>query len=61
MPPDGMAIKLAATEKAFLETLVANSGATCTREDLARSLSSRQTQFDNRHLDAVVSRLRRKI
>lgn len=61
MPPDGVAIKLTATEKAFLETLVAKSGATCTREDLARTLSSRQTQFDNRHLDAVVSRLRRKI
>ncbi|MHA7774942.1 response regulator transcription factor [Roseibium sp. M-1] len=60
-PPEGMAIKLTATEKTFLEALVVKSGATCTREDLARQLASRQTQFDNRHLDAVVSRLRRKI
>ncbi|GAB2184091.1 response regulator transcription factor [Roseibium sp. LAB1] len=61
LPPDGDAIKLTATERIFLEALVANSGAPCARDDLSRLLSNRQTQFDNRHLDAVVSRLRRKI
>jgi DNA-binding response OmpR family regulator len=61
LPPGGDAIKLTATERIFLEALVSNSGAPCARDDLSRLLSNRQTQFDNRHLDAVVSRLRRKI
>ncbi|MCA1298108.1 response regulator transcription factor [Stappia indica] len=61
VPPDGEAIKLTATEKTFLEALAANAGNPCTRENLARLLANRQTHFDNRHLDAVVSRLRRKI
>ncbi|EKF17512.1 response regulator transcription factor [Nitratireductor pacificus] len=61
VPPDGASIKLTSTERAFLAALIENSGTPCSREDLARLLSNRQTQFDNRHLDAVVSRLRRKI
>lgn len=61
MPPEGGAIKLTSTELAFLTALIENSGAPCSREELAGLLSSRQTQFENRHLDAVVSRLRRKI
>ncbi|EKF39818.1 response regulator receiver [Nitratireductor indicus C115] len=61
VPPSGESIKLTSTERAFLDALIGNSGTPCSREDLARLLSNRQTQFDNRHLDAVVSRLRRKI
>jgi DNA-binding response OmpR family regulator len=60
-PPEGETIKLTSTERAFLSALIRNSGAPCTRDELARLLSNRQTHFDNRHLDAVVSRLRRKI
>lgn len=59
--PDGSSVKLTATENAFIGALIENSGTPRSREELARILSRRQTQFDNRHLDAVVSRLRRKI
>lgn len=59
--PDGQSVKLTGTENTFAGVLIANAGLPCAREDLARILSRRQTQFDNRHLDAVVSRLRRKI
>ena len=59
--PTGQTIRLTATENAFIGALVTNFGKPCTREALTRILSKRQTQFDNRHLDAVVSRLRRKL
>ncbi|WP_428700000.1 response regulator transcription factor [Stappia sp.] len=60
--PDGSAIKLTATEFTFLQALIQKeNGDTCSRDELTRLLARRQTQFDNRHLDAVVSRLRRKI
>ena len=61
LAPDGQAVKLTATENTFVSALIANPGAPRSREELASILSRRQTQFDNRHLDAVVSRLRRKI
>ncbi len=61
LAPDGRSVKLTATENAFVEVLIANAGQPCAREDLASLLSKRQTQFENRHLDAVASRLRRKI
>ena len=61
LAPDGNAIKLTATELAFLQAIVQKGGEACPRDDLTRLLARRQTQFDNRHLDAVVSRLRRKI
>lgn len=59
--PDQQSIKLTATELAFVQALAEGEGETCPREDLTRLLARRQSQFDNRHLDAVVSRLRRKI
>ncbi|MEI2383666.1 response regulator transcription factor [Breoghania sp. JC706] len=61
LTPDGNAIKLTATELTFLQAIVQKGGEACSRDDLTRLLARRQTQFDNRHLDAVVSRLRRKI
>lgn len=61
LAPDGKVIRLTATENTFVTTLIERSGETCTRDELSQILSRRQTQFDNRHLDAVVSRLRRKI
>lgn len=61
LSPDGNSVKLTATENSFIGALIENSGTPRSREELARILSRRQTQFDNRHLDAVVSRLRRKI
>ncbi len=59
--PDGQAIRLTATEKIFVEALMESTGKPCSREELASALSRRQTNFENRHLDAVASRLRRKI
>jgi len=59
--PTGQTIRLTATENAFVGALVTNFGKPCTREALTGILSKRQTQFDNRHLDSVVSRLRRKL
>lgn len=61
LAPDGQAIKLTATENTFVGALIANAGLPCAREELASILARRQTQFDNRNLDAVASRLRRKI
>lgn len=61
LAPDGQAIRLTATENAFVGALIARPGLPCPRDDLVRILSRRRTHFDNRNLDAVVSRLRRKI
>lgn len=59
--PDLSAVKLTATEVAFLTVLMTAINETCLRDDLVSTLARRHTTFDNRHLDAVVSRLRRKI
>ncbi|EPX83948.1 response regulator transcription factor [Salipiger mucosus] len=59
--PEGLQVSLTGTENAFVSALVESAGQALAREDLARLVSNRQTHFDNRHLDAVVSRLRRKI
>lgn len=61
LTPNGWEIRPTATENTFVCALIEKSGTACSREELSRILSKRQTQFDNRHLDAVVSRLRRKI
>ncbi|WP_162488317.1 winged helix-turn-helix domain-containing protein [Azospirillum lipoferum] len=59
--PDLSAVKLTATEVAFLTVLMNTINETCLRDDLVHAMARRYTTFDNRHLDAVVSRLRRKI
>ncbi|WP_176084639.1 response regulator transcription factor [Martelella sp. HB161492] len=59
--PEGKHIRLTATERDFLSVLIESAGNPCSREMLYGRLATRQTPFDNRHLDAVVSRLRRKI
>lgn len=59
--PDGAAASLTATERAFLTVLIAKGGEPCTRAELTEILSRPQARFDDRHLDAVVSRLRKKI
>lgn len=58
--PDGAAIKLTATEFAFLDLLCKRQGQVCSRDDLVMALARPGGHFGNRHLDAVVSRLRRK-
>lgn len=59
--PDQAAVKLTATEIAFLTVLMSRINQTCPREELAQAMTRRHAACDNRHLDAVVSRLRQKI
>ena len=59
--PDGKSLRLTGTEFAFLHLLCQRQGQTCTREELATALARPSGHFENRHLDAIVSRLRRKI
>ena len=59
--PNQHSLKLTATEFAFMNVLCNCSGEICQREDLARIVARPGSNFDNRHLDAVVSRLRRRI
>lgn len=58
--PDGQVLKLTATEFAFLNLLCERQGEVCTRDDIVAALARPGGHFDNRHLDAVVGRLRRK-
>lgn len=59
--PNGHTLKLTATEFAFMHLLCKRSGGICSREELANVVARPNWPFDHRHLDAVVSRLRRKI
>lgn len=59
--PNHREVKLTATELAFVTALLENAGQPCTRDALTRLMARPQTTWDNRHLDAVVNRLRRKI
>lgn len=58
--PDGKALKLTATEFAFLNLLCKRQGEVCPRDEIVTALARPGGHFDNRHLDAIVSRLRRK-
>lgn len=59
--PGGQVLKLTATEFAFLNLLCKRQGEVCPRDELVRVLARPGGHFDNRHLDAIVSRLRRKL
>lgn len=59
--PNRRSLKLTATELAFMTALCRRSGEVCRREELMATLARPRSSFDNRHLDAVVSRLRRKL
>lgn len=61
MAPNRTEVKLTATEFAFVAALLEKAGQPCSREELAQLLARPQTNWENRHLDAVVNRLRRKI
>lgn len=58
--PNHRSLTLTATEFAFLSALCSHDG-TCQREELMETLARPRSTFGNRHLDAIVSRLRRKI
>ncbi|MGN6307280.1 MAG: response regulator transcription factor [Mesorhizobium sp.] len=59
--PNQHALRLTATEFAFMNVLCKCCGEVCQREGLMELLTRPKSSFDSRHLDAVVSRLRRKI
>lgn len=59
--PNHRSLKLTATEFAFMKVLCNHCGEVCHREKLLETLGRPKSIFDNRHLDAVVSRLRRKL
>ena len=59
--PNHRSLKLTATEFAFMNVLCKHCGEACRREELMLTLQRPRSSFDGRHLDAVVSRLRRKI
>jgi len=61
LSPDGTAMALTATELGFLSILLERPGQPCSRDMLVRKLARIPEQWDSRHLDAVVARLRRKI
>ncbi|WP_435656395.1 response regulator transcription factor [Brucella pituitosa] len=59
--PNQQILKLTATEFAFMKALCSRCGDIVQREGLAEILACQRSSFDKRHLDTVVSRLRRKI
>jgi DNA-binding response OmpR family regulator len=59
--PDNVDVELTATEFTFLMALMENEGQPCSRDELIERVMRPNTQSDGRHLDAVVSRLRRKV
>ncbi len=59
--PNQHSLKLTAAEFAFMNALCSQKGEICQREELVETLTRPKASFDNRHLDAIVSRLRRKI
>lgn len=59
--PNLRSLKLTATEFAFMSALRNRGGDICQREDLMETLARPRSKFSNRHLDAIVSRLRRKV
>lgn len=59
--PGNVEVKLTATEFTFLTALMENEGQPCSREELIERVLRPNTYSDSRHLDAVVSRLRRKV
>lgn len=61
LSPTGTAIRLTATELAFLVELCAARGEPASRDALAAAMARPRANWDHRHLDAVVNRLRRKI
>lgn len=59
--PNGAEIKLTGSEVAFVAALVEKAGKPCTREEIQRALARPNQRSDDRAIDAMVRRLRRKI
>ena len=59
--PNQQSLTLTATEFKLVKVLLENPGDVCPRDQLAAVIARPQVNFDDRYLDAVISRVRRKI
>lgn len=59
--PDNIPVKLTSKEVTFLEQITSKPGKTVTRQQLMQELDYDTDQYENRSLDALVQRLRRKL
>ncbi|WP_028226470.1 response regulator transcription factor [Paraburkholderia ferrariae] len=61
LSPDGKQVKLTATECSLLSLLLAHAGKPVSRRDIVTALGYDYLHYDERRLQALVSRLRRKL
>jgi DNA-binding response OmpR family regulator len=59
--PDGSTTRLTATEFAFLDLVLERAGEPISRDELVRQIARPIPHWDSRHLDSIISRLRRKV
>lgn len=59
--PNQLSLTLTATEFKLVKLLLERPDETCSRDELAAIITRPQVNFDDRYLDAVISRVRRKI
>ncbi|WP_427183807.1 winged helix-turn-helix domain-containing protein [Bordetella bronchialis] len=59
--PDGKRVQLTATECALLSLLLSQAGKPVSRRDIVTALGHDYRHYDERRLEALVSRLRRKL
>ncbi|CAA7618450.1 Response regulator [Candidatus Terasakiella magnetica] len=59
--PNGQQVPLTNAEYRVLQTLTAEPGASITREEIATALGKSVGGYDDRSIDAVMARLRRKV
>ena len=61
LTPNGCQVSLTNAEYRVLQTLTAEPGASVAREDIATALGKTVGGYDDRSIDAVMARLRRKV
>lgn len=59
--PNGESVELTGTEMGFLDILINKAGVVCTRAELVEAMGRPSMRQDDRNLDSVIRRLRRKI
>lgn len=59
--PNDISVSLTATEVAFMTALIAGKGSICPRDALIQAVSRPGATANDRNLDAIVRRLRRKV
>ncbi|MBX3453891.1 MAG: response regulator transcription factor [Ferrovibrio sp.] len=61
LTPGGAVVKLTGSEVAFLTALIERAGKPCPRDEIVRMLARPSLRIEDRSIDALVRRLRRKI